>query len=440
MSANRYIPQARALASAVINVLTARGIPPLIERVKIAETEQGGWVFVVLDVRQIARLEAYTTPDVLHQIGTVLGGQMPILCNHTSLGYGFPVGKRRSLPRHIPFPGMENGVVKIGVGLHGEIFISLEKFGHVLVVGMPGGGKSEFVRLLGYQLIALGAGLVVADLDGATLPMLEGHPSLLRPIARNPQDVAAMVQWLLGECDHRAALYGEADGFPENLDGYNAQMMKQGKPPLLPIMAILDEYSATVTALGGANGEFAGQVAQLAWRGRKFGIKLVLAAQDFSKQVIGRVRDQIGTIVSFRTRSEETARALGLSAATRIPADRPGLAVTDRWGMVQTYLLPKEALLNQEVPALDPRERAILERAQRETSGRLSIPILVEWGVRERAARRALEHWEQRGWLLRDPERDNARYITPKLADILSKTGHEASNRPTGQAPSSPVA
>jgi energy-coupling factor transporter ATP-binding protein EcfA2 len=430
MSASRYIPHARALTAAVISVLTVRGLPPLISSVKIAETEHGDvWAFVVLDVKQIARMEAYTTQDVLHQIGTVLKGRMPVICNHTGLGYGFSMGKRRSLPAKIEFPGVQDGVLQIGRSLHGDVHPDWDELGHVLVAGMTGSGKSVLLRSIAHQGIAQGGGVVVADLDGATLPMLDGHPSLLRPIARTPQDVAALVQWLLGECDHRAALYSAVDGFPENLNEYNAQVVKKAQPPLPPILVILDEYSATITALGGANGEFAGQVAQLAWRGRKFGIRAVLAAQDFSKQVIGRVRDQIGTTICFRIRSQETARTLGLTAATRIPANRPGLAVTDRWGMVQTYLLPKQVLLAQDTVALDPRERALLERAQRETGGRLSIPILVGWGIRERAARRALEHWEQRGWVLRDPERDNARYITHKLTEIMS-------NRQTGQTPS----
>jgi hypothetical protein len=230
MSANRYIPHARALAAAVISVLTVRGLPPLISSVKITETERGdAWAFVVLDVKQIARMEAYTAQDVLHQIGTVLKGRMPVICNHTGLGYGFSMGKRRSLPTKIEFPGVQDGVLQIGRSLHGDVHPDWDELGHVLVAGMTGSGKSVLLRSIAHQGIAQGTGVVVADLDGATLPMLDGHPSLLRPIARTPQDVAALVQWLLGECDHRAALYSAVDGFPENLNEYNAQVVKQAQ-------------------------------------------------------------------------------------------------------------------------------------------------------------------------------------------------------------------
>jgi len=50
----------------------------------------------------------------------------------------------------------------------------------------------------------------------------------------------------------------------------------------------------------------------------------------------------------------------------------------------------------------------------------MSIPLLVGWGVPERKARTLVEAWEQRGWLLQDPARQNARYITPKFQEILS--------------------
>ena len=48
----------------------------------------------------------------------------------------------------------------------------------------------------------------------------------------------------------------------------------------------------------------------------------------------------------------------------------------------------------------------------------------------ERGARSLVEGWELRGWLRQDPSRQNARYITPKLAEILS-------NSQSGQTPSS---
>jgi len=128
------------------------------------------------------------------------------------------------------------------------------------------------------------------------------------------------------------------------------------------------------------------------------------------------------------------AERMGCKGAERIPETRPGLAISDRFGPLQTYFVEPSALGARQslLPTLDDFERGLFTRALAETAGRLSIPLLVGWGQRERAARQLLEAWELRGWVLRDPQRDNARYITPKLADLLS-------NRPTGQTPSNPA-
>ena len=106
-----------------------------------------------------------------------------------------------------------------------------------------------------------------------------------------------------------------------------------------------------MTTLGGPRSSFANQVAELGWRGRKFGIHLVFAAQDFTKQVVGRVRDQVSAVVCFRVRSPEAARAVGCPEAVRIPESRPGLACTDRWGLVQTFYLDKR-LFGQSEPQI----------------------------------------------------------------------------------------
>jgi len=175
---------------------------------------------------------------------------------------------------------------------------------------------------------------------------------------------------------------------------------------------------------GGANGPLATAVAALGWRGRKFGLNLIFSAQDFTKAVVGRVRDQINAALCFRVRGGEVARAVGCPAAVRIPESRPGMAVTDRWGPLQTCYLDK-ALLVQAAgrpgvkPALSAEEWE-LATAALENGGRLSIPLLQESGLSEWQARKTLNDWEQRGWVRRDRQHDNARYITAKLHGLLS--------------------
>ena len=70
------------------------------------------------------------------------------------------------------------------------------------------------------------------------------------------------------------------------------------------------------------------------------------------------------------------------------------------------------------------------QRAIHEAGGKMSIPLLVSWGIPERGARSLVESWELRGWLRQDPTRQNARYVTPKLLEILSssQSGQTASS------------
>ena len=139
----------------------------------------------------------------------------------------------------------------------------------------------------------------------------------------------------------------------------------------------------------------------------------------------------MSAVVCFRVRSLEAARAVDCPDAVRIPETRPGLAYTDRWGLVQTFYLDKR-LFAQTGPqtGLDEQEVQLAQRAIQEAGGKMSIPLLVSWGIPERGARSLVESWELRGWLRQDPARQNARYITQKFMEILSsnQSGQTASS------------
>jgi hypothetical protein len=428
----RYELQAQAIANRLPQVFQQRGLAAPFSEFLLTSAEGVVLLFAILDVHRIQRLEAYLAPELLHHLSTDLLGRPVFLANSSGLRYAIPLSPLPRLPRLINFPGVESGRVLLGISHTGDtVHLPWPKLGHLLVAGKTGSGKSVFLRLLVYQAIAEGAQLLLVDLDGATFPMLANHPALLAPIATSPESAQEAVDRALGECEHRAVLYQQMDSYPENLEEFNTLAVHQRAEPLPRLLVVLDEFSTLMTTLGGPKSAFANQVTELGWRGRKFGIHLVFAAQDFTKQVVGRVRDQVNAVVCFRVRSLEAARVVGCPDAVQISENRPGLACTDRWGPVQTFFLDKNALTGSSGQTiLNPFDFQLALRAMAEADGKMSIPLLVSWGISERRARSLVEAWELRGWLRQDPARQNARYITPKFEDLLS-------NGQIGQAGSS---
>jgi len=423
-----FVDKANRLARIVPHVLVQRGLDPCFTDWVLTRSEGGQtWLFGALDTRRIARMEQYISSDLLHQVSTVARGVPVYLSNTSGLRYGFLLSGRPRLPGHVDFPGLERGTVRMGVDLRGEVRCTWDRLGHLLVAGMTGSGKSVFLRLLAHQAIADGARLLLADLDGATFPMLAGCPSLVAPVAGNPQEAHAVVGLALGECDKRAALYAAAGGFPDNLVDYNAQVVKGGEDPLPRLLVILDEYNATAIANGGARGQFASDTATLAWRGRKFGVNLVCAAQDFAKEVVGRFRDQVAPIL-FRVQSKELARSVGCSNAVHIT--RPGRAVSTRWGVFQAYFLDKSELAMAGAGGagvLSADELALALWAIEANDGYLSLADIQAGGhagaharMTEWAARKLAESWELRGWLRKDNQSGNKRKVTDELEKVAA--------------------
>lgn len=417
----RYLAMSRTVVNTVPAILSGRGLEAPFSDWLLTRYQEQVWLIGVLDVSRLSRLERYTDPATMHHLSTGLRGLPVRLSNSNGLRYGFLLTSPPRLPRRIDWPDdTQRGMTAMGVGAGGApVIVPRQDLGHILVAGMTRSGKSNFLRLLVWQALREQAELLLADLDGVTFSMLEDQPALMAPIARTPKDVQAIVARAVGECERRSVLYANTSGYPETLSEYNAQTSER---TLSPVLVVLDEFNAAVMAMGGPRGAFAREAAALAWRGLKFGVTLVFAAQDFSKAVIGRVRDQMRTAVCFRVRSPATARAVGCSGAQNIPESIPGRAITNRWGLMQAYYLDKSLLIEGRPRApLTDRELALVAWALEANGGYLPRADVEAKGWAHREARRLLKEWEHRGWLEKDPNRGNCRKVTAELTSLAAQ-------------------
>ena len=435
----RYFLEAEQIAQKLPAFFERRNLKPLFTNLFLFQDLGMTILIAVLDTTRIGDHSQYIDNDLLHQLKTELGGRSVYLSNSTGIRYVILLTALPKLPRSIELPtDVPHGMVSLGMRFNGQIITLLwSKLGHLLIVGMTGSGKSSLLRSIAIQAIRSGIKLLLADIDQTTFAMLEGNENLFAPIATTPQAALQLIVKALAECDARASLYKAMPGFPENMDEYNALAIKAGKEPLVRILMMLDESSSVFKAMGGGSGELAGKLAELGWRGRKFGIHFIFGAQEFTKDLVGAVREQVNMSIAFRVKptSAQMAKAIGCTNAHRIPADRPGFAIVDRFGPMQSYFIPKPLLLsagssNQE--SLPEMERNLFSRAMETAGGKLTLGNIAEWGdVSQHQARKLQSTWAVRGWIFKDGSRDNSFCITAKTRDLLSnrQTAQTASNR-----------
>ncbi|NIN68597.1 MAG: hypothetical protein GTO63_28605, partial [Anaerolineae bacterium] len=193
--------------------------------------------------------------------------------------------------------------------------------------GSTDSGKSAFLRSLLYQLLKqpfdpstspfdsaqdkLRAGfaqdrplpveLYLTDMDGLTFAAFKGMPQLAHPIAESVEDATKIAFRLVQEMERRAALYQATGRFPEKLSEYNSQISILHSPfSILPwIVVVFDEFTALIDEAG-KHSDLYRLIGQLAMRGRKYGITLVFAGQDFKADLLNtRITNQLRTRVQF---------------------------------------------------------------------------------------------------------------------------------------------
>ena len=432
---HREMRLAETVSKQLAGALARRRLQPAFSDFYITRLAGMTLLIGVLDTARLGDHSPYTSPDLLHQLSTDLGGLPVYLSNHSGIRFVVLLSPLPKLPHKIDLPlDAPRGKLAIGMRFSSQpVLLDWDSFLHLAVLGATGSGKSIFLQSLVSQAIRDEMQVLLSDIDQTTFGMLEGHPSLAAPIAASPQDALGLVEQAIAECDRRAELFKSLPERPQKLSEYNALAVKSRLEPLPRMLVILDEASSVLTALGGAKGQMGQALATLGWRGRKFGVHFVFAAQEFTKDIIGPVRDQVGLTLCFRVRSGQMAERMGCKGADRIPETRPGLAISDRHGPIQTYFVEQSVFGGQKTfSTLSELESNLFARALAE-GGRLSRAKVIEWGgVTEWQARKSLEAWSLKGWVAKDARADNSFAVTEKIRVLVS-------NHPTAPTASNPL-
>jgi S-DNA-T family DNA segregation ATPase FtsK/SpoIIIE len=301
------------------------------------------------------------------------------------------------------------------------------------VAGSTDSGKSAFLRSLLYQLLrqSLPLELYLTDMEGLTFAAFEGVPQLATPIAERVKEATEITFRLVQEMERRAALYQATGRFPEKLSEYHQAISHQPSAiSQLPwIVAIFDEFTALMDEAG-KHSDLYRLIGQLAMRGRKYGITLVFAGQDFKADLLNtRITNQLRTRVQFGCATAYQSQVvLGQAGAEKITT--PGRALVSFWGKmteVQTFWVDKERVLDLRQGPVSPLasdERELVRYALEHLGGKFNIHDLAtafKGHISQRKIEQLSRAWEARGWLMAGPTRANGKTITDELRELANE-------------------
>lgn len=210
-----------------------------------------------------------------------------------------------SLPGVCPNPSLDRLV--LGLGQSGQVITaSLHDLMHVLAVGASGWGKSAFLRMLIWQIAQASepVDVVAIDINGSEFNTIRQWERLRYPVAREPQDAAAVLNAVAVEIAQRKQLYEQ---FPmaHDLPSYNRRADTQ----LSPMVILMDEGTSLLNHDGMAD-----PLREVTQSARQYGIYLLLAGQSANHKVIPtQTRDNFTSRFCFHTSPASRRVVLGQS-------------------------------------------------------------------------------------------------------------------------------
>jgi hypothetical protein len=421
-SLSSFIPQAEQIADLIDSLMLDE--LHLAAPVSYELNARGERVYLVAsyDPSAMGRsLRVYEHPEVARRLRMVIGKPVTIT-RETGTRYVVLMHGALSLPKiaKFPFGSPERDVFKLGVGLKGERRIAARDMLNVIIVASQGSGKSSLLELLSYQMLVFGWQLYLADPQQHTFSPGLWNERAMMPVAGSHNDMLKLLAALEGDLATRVLLFQQAAPSgrpPKDIDAYNAL----GIEPLPRIGFVSDE---TNYYLG--NKSIFHRFAELLREGRKYGLHIVAAAHDWHKKTIDSgVNDLFATRIALNSLAGAVVlhnHHWGKWVEGRPPGR--GVLKTNKFEPMQFYLVGEEAEIQEmgqarKASQIPEHEADLVQRSLAEVDGKMTTSLLIKWGMSERDARELADRYEAKGWLAKDPQRGNARFVTTALLSIL---------------------
>ena len=240
-------------------------------------------------------------------------------------GIGYSDRPDRSIAKTFPIP--------MGVGEGGVLDLDLIKQGpHVLIGGTTGSGKSELLQTLTCGVISryspAEVSLFLVDFKGgATFAPFRDLAHVVGYITDLDQrNVNRALDFLRAELRRREERFQQLDNAKEYGD-YLDRALAARRDDILPRLVVMfDEFATIVQEF---ERDTINAVIDIARRGRSWGVHLILATQQPTRDVVvPQVRGNVNARIALRTPSaDESQTIIDRPEAAHIPQDFPGRAL-----------------------------------------------------------------------------------------------------------------
>jgi hypothetical protein len=380
---------------------------------------------------ELVKIGKVLSPSFRHDLSTRLSGRRVVATNSKGVFLQIAYEPRKSTPLiagELDLSAQPTPLhVPIGVTSNGPLWLALPDMDSVLVGGSRRMGKTRLLHSWIQSIIHGGfADLYLWDGKGNR----EFGRYGIYPCVRVSEDLRELMTEINAERARRQGILKSA--MATSVAEYNGFVDSALRMNV--IVLVVDEVADV-------DDQDKAMLSEQAGRGGADGVYPVVATTyPESDRVQAFLKANLATRLCFPVPTHTESKViLNRTGAEKLPKTKGRLLLVwdARLVEAQAYQVHPPMEGDPRIsPTLSRQDARIVQLSLNEAEGKLTIPLVLEWGgMSYHQARKLLEDWEARGWVEKDVNRGNARVITPVLREIFSQTPQTPQ---TPQSPSNP--